>query len=91
MKNSRKELIAQINKLADELNTQREQVKEHQYKLSKSIAPILGFILAISTFIFLFRSKSSFKKVGKAIFSAGQVLLLTYFRKKIAQLLAKQS
>jgi hypothetical protein len=90
MRNSRAQLIAQIQKAEIELYKQRELVKVYQSQLSKNIVPILSFILVISTLVFLFKSKNSFRKIVHTVISTSEVLLLTYFKKEIFQLFEKQ-
>lgn len=89
MTNSRKKLIAQINQVEMELYQQREQAQLHQNPLSKTLAPIVGVALGIGVLLFLCRSKKSVKQTMHVVANAGQIALLAYFKKQIAQFFEK--
>lgn len=89
MINSRKKLIAQIDQVEMELYQQREQAKLHQNPLSKNSALIVGVALGIGALLFLCRSKKSVKKTVHVVANAGQLALLAYFKKQIAQFFEK--
>lgn len=79
--------MAQIQLTEMELYKERAQVNNHQHQLSKSIVPILSFVLIVSTVVFLFRSKNNFKKIINAAMGVGQVVLLNYVKKQASQLI----
>ena len=87
MRNSRKQLIAQIRLVEQDLYKNRDQVKQHQHQLSKNFLPILSFVLIVSTLVLFFKSKNSFKKIARTIVGAGEMFLINYFKKQMTQFL----
>ncbi len=87
MRNSRKQLIAQINLAEIELYKQKKQANLYKTKLSKNIVPILSLAFIIATLAFLFKSKNSVRKIGAIVINAGEIALLNYFKKQITRFL----
>lgn len=89
MTNSRKQLIAQIHQVEQNLYQQREQARQNQTQVSRAIAPILTLILGLGALLLLLKSKSGLKKTTDVIVNAGQIAVLTYFKKQITQFFAQ--
>jgi hypothetical protein len=92
MNESKKQLIAQINKIAEELYIEKERVLISKQKISDNkLSYILGglVILAIPLVFFL-GSKKNLKGIANSVLNIGKFALATYCKKQVIDLLEKK-
>ena len=85
MNSSRSQLIAQINKIEQNLYDQKEQIRDYKKALLNHMPCfIAGLAIALSLY-FLFTPKKNLKRVFNSSVNIGKLTLLNYFKKQITR------
>jgi hypothetical protein len=90
MKNSRTQLIAQINKVENELSVYRIRITQSKKSALKDSYKIIRVALVLTPLTLIFLSKKSLNGIAHSLLALGKITFITYFKRQIMQLFTNQ-
>jgi hypothetical protein len=91
MNDSKKQLIAQINKIEEALYAEKERALQSKQQIATYKIPYFwGIVLLTSVPLLFFKSKKTIKGLAYSIVTMGKFALVSFCKKQIIGLLEKK-